>query len=1426
LTDTDPPDLAPALVRRLEEACDRFEASWHSGGRPRLDDFLTAERDDLYPVLLRELVSLDAYYRRRAGEQPCPADYQERFPEFDTAWLSDSLAGAGPTTPSSAKTIAVDSDPTDGGAAEFRPHTFGDYELQSEIARGGMGVVYRARQMSLDRTVALKMIASAKLATAAEVRRFQTEAAAAAGLDHPHIVPIYEVGEHEGRHYFSMKLIEGGSLAQAIAAGPAEPAAAARASPRKAAELLLKVAGAVHHAHQHGLLHRDLKPANVLLDTDKQPHVTDFGLAKRLEVDSRLTQSGALVGTPSYMAPEQAISARNLTTAADIYSLGAILYEVLTGRPPFQAASVLQTLEQVRHREPVPPRQLQPKVPRDLETICLKCLQKVPGQRYASAEALAGDLEHFLRGEPISTRPVGMPERLARWVKRHPTQALLLAASVLIVVLGVGGLLVYQQLQIEQAHKEVRADYVRREVHEALDAGERVRRELHQVLGNPRKVHELLSNPAKWQADVKGARAAVDRAQKLAAADPESLGADLAARLRELELLVAADESDYRLAKKLDDLRLEAAVMSETNYQPSTAMPKYVQALADAGFDLRPGKQVNVVERLERSPLRYVLVATLDEWAFYVADRKLRTTLLAAARRVDPDPWRDRVRQPEVWRDRKQLEKLARQVKVDQQSPQILIVLASYLRFAKGDARPLLQAALAQYPGDFWLNLQMGNDIPRWAERVEYFRAAVAIRPNSAVAHGNLAGALRYKRDFSAAHTHALRAIQLDPKMVSGHNQLGATLLQQDDLPAAIAAFQKAHQLNPNNADTLNGLGMALRFLGDLPGAIAHGQRAVAVAPRSADAHIQLALSLSASGDRAGAIREYKKALEIDPENSQSHNKVSIILRRQGDLDGAWRHATRAVALDSQGASPRVTLGNVLASKKDLAGAIREFTRAIDLDPNHAQGHYDLANALKRTSDFKGAVKHYNRALQLKPRYALAHSGLGLALYVQGDLAGAFQHYTKALELDPNLPKTHCNLGILLKGQRDLDGAIKHLTRAAELEPRNADHHINLAIAWNERDAAAAARHYTAALKCAPGNFKARWNLGMTLQAQGKFTEALRELQRARELGAGKPGPESSNAKWIRRCEDLIKLDKKLTALLAGQAPAPGSATEQLELADLCWRYKKYHAAAAGFYAKALAAAPQPLSDKMVSHRYQAACSAALAAAGQGRDAANLEPAAKAKLRGYALSWIRAELEQMAGQLPAAKEKADSGQGLGGLQEEAAPRSTSKAARAALHVLDRLARWQTDTDLVAVRDEKALARLPREEQQAWHKLWADVRALSRRTESLFLTTTKAGSLTDQQFKQGFKVPLTAGKLHVLELRSHPFGASLRLEDGDGKKLAEDNGAAGRNVRIVFTPQLDGKYRLVVTIFQAQGPRAYLLRLRKFTGSAAPASQGP
>jgi hypothetical protein len=403
------------LPRLVEDLRAHQARRWRAGERVPAEAFLKASpqlgesAEDALVLIWGEVL-----LRLERGEVPQVAEYQARFPhhadalaiQFDLQGHLDRTTDAPTQLPSPATAPAGASLPEMPG-----------YEILGELGRGGMGVVYKARQTRLNRVVALKMILAGELASAAEVQRFRTEAEAAAHLDHPHIVPIYEVGEHHGQPYFSMKLVEGTCLSEHLPRLTREPRAAVR--------LVAAVARAIHHAHQRGIIHRDLKPANIMVDGQGEPLVTDFGLAKRVVSpggeprESGLTQTGSILGTPSYMAPEQARQPKALTTAVDIYSVGAILYELLTGRPPFQAETPLETVLQVLEKDPAPPRSLKPEIDRDLELICLKCLAKDPQQRYGSAEGLADDLDHWLAGEPLSVRPPAFASLLRIWLRQN-----------------------------------------------------------------------------------------------------------------------------------------------------------------------------------------------------------------------------------------------------------------------------------------------------------------------------------------------------------------------------------------------------------------------------------------------------------------------------------------------------------------------------------------------------------------------------------------------------------------------------------------------------------------------------------------------------------------------------------------------------------------------------------------------------------------------------------------------------------------------------------------------------------------------------------------------------------------------------------------------------------------------------------------------
>jgi serine/threonine-protein kinase len=597
-----------------------------------------------------ELIFGEFLLRRRRGEAPQVSEYQIRFPQH-ADWLAKQVAlhealhsgseGQSPTSADEQTPLPVAAAPSPSGW----PQVAG-YEILAEVGRGGMGVVYRARQTALDRLVALKVVLAGDHASDEGLVRFHREAQAVARLQHPGIVQIYEIGASGGLPFLALEYIAGGSLSQRLAGTPLPG--------REAAQLVAALADAVHHAHERGIVHRDLKPANVLLAGDGSPpspalpvvpttkvpsqaapgpsrlagltpKISDFGLAKRLDAPAGLTQSGAIVGTPSYMAPEQAHGrSKDVRPAADVYALGAVLYEALTGRPPFKAAQAVDTLLQVISDEPVPPRRLQPKVPRDLDTICLKCLQKLPARRYPSALALAEDLRRFLGGKPIQARPTPAWERARKWAGRHPAWAGLIAVVAAgFVALAVGGaILAGTVVQLQRSQAQARANLA-----SAADASWRLGDELAAMVSYSKSKGDRNLVKAQSAAADEAFKSAADLYRQLAWESPDEnafavgLGRTYAA---------AGQNLHYNAERPADALpRLDEAIpILEKAHQREPANA-FVQKLLGRAHAARADVLVRL-ERREESLVNRDRSIELNEDPFRRSERLFRAMTLAA----------------------------------------------------------------------------------------------------------------------------------------------------------------------------------------------------------------------------------------------------------------------------------------------------------------------------------------------------------------------------------------------------------------------------------------------------------------------------------------------------------------------------------------------------------------------------------------------------------------------------------------------------------------------------------------------------------------------------------------------------------------------------------------------------------------------------
>jgi serine/threonine-protein kinase len=1315
-------------------------------------------------------------------------------------------------------------------AAAGPPLRAGRFALGPELARGGMGMVYRARDDSLGRDVAVKVLHERYLVDSLVSQRFLDEARITAQLQHPAIPPVIEVGRlADERPYLAMKLIQGRTLEELLhkRSGPA-------AGRGRFLAVFQQVCQAVGYAHSRRIVHRDLKPANVMVGAFGEVQVMDWGLAKvlpqggvadeakasrereRPEDVSVIrtarsggtgggtdTEAGSLLGTPAYMSPEQANGdVANLDRRADVFGLGAMLCEILTGQPPYRGRSAEEVRRKAANGDLNDAQARLDDCGADADLIALTqaCLAAEAIDRPPDAQAVAEALTAYQGGVQDRLRRVELAEAAARAKAAEEAKrrrlTLALAATVLLALTLGGGAWLWRK-----AERDARKAQLTRDVNTALNQALALRA-------------RAKAKPAGQAMLLARAREQAQRAQALVENGPAD--AALKAQVALLQAELDQEEKDRQLIAALDEARLAQAEAKPGQYRFASerAVPRFQKALGAYGLAVGEGEPGAVAARIRRcpAPVREAIVAALDEWLDLAANRELRLRephrawLRAVAAAAEPDTrWARQFRAALMLKGkakrRTALKELARTADVTKLSPRALTRLASRLWKvgAGASAVALLRRAHRQHPADFWINqglawmLHYGKQ-PELAEAVRYYTVAVAVRPDSPGAHINLGLALVDQGRLGEAIARYRQAIALHPKYAPAHVGLGLALRAKGLLDEAIACHRKAIALDPRDALARRNLGVLLKDKGRLDEAIACHRKAIALDPKDARAHYNLGVALADKGRLGEAIDSYRKALALDPKDAQAHNNLGNALKAKGRLGKAIACYRQALALDPKDAQAHNNLGNALEVKGRLDEAIACYQKAIALDPKDARAHYNLGFALKAKGRLGEAIACYRQAIALDPKDARAHNNLGIALHTKGRLDKAIACYRKALALDPKNTKAHSNLGaaLLAKGRLDeaiasfrkalalvpksavahnnlgvalhakgrldeaiacfrqalalnpkyakaqsylgnalkakgrLDEAIVCYRQALALDPKDAQAHYNLglalhtkgrldeaivcyrqALALDPKDAKAhnnlgVALHtkgrlgeaiacFRQALALDPGNAEAYCSLGIALQRQGRFAAALTALKRGHRLGRKRPGWSYPSALWVRQCRRLVELDGKLAAVLAGKAH-PESPAQRLDFALLCVQ-KKQHAAAARFFAEAFQLQPKLAEDLARGYRYNAACAAALAAAGRGKDAGKLDDQERAWLRQQALSWLRANLAAWGQHLA-----------TGGL-----------AARAA--VQKQMRHWQKDADLGGIRDQAALAKLPAEERKAFAQLWADVAALLKKAEA-------------------------------------------------------------------------------------------------------------
>jgi tetratricopeptide (TPR) repeat protein len=1282
-------DDSYAAALDLEHAYDRFEAAWRAGGRPRVEDFLAGVPAEGRSALVRELVLLDRDHRRLAGESPAADEYRARFPEAGDGWWAGVFAA--PTGDPSTATHAADTGlfPAGCGPAAAPGVVVGGYELVEELARGGMGEVYRARDRSLDRDVAVKLLQDRYPPDSPAARRFAVEAHITAQLQHPGIPAVHQIGTlPDGRPFLAMKLVRGRTLDELLKGRP-DPSA----DRGRFLAIFEQVCQAVGYAHAHQVLHRDLKPSNVMVGAFGEVQVMDWGLAKLVDparpeparppaaeetwttriVPTRdadsATEAGSLLGTPAYMPPEQAAGAvGQVGPRADVFGLGALLCVVLTGKPPYTGDPEAVRLQAVQGRLAAAYERLDACVAEpDLVSLCKRCLAADPADRPQDAGEVAAAVAALRAAAEDRARRAELDRaraevRAAEQRKRRRVHLALLGA-VMLLAAGGGAFAWWRDRQAtaRETERRVAAARDRAAAALALDQAEA-------ALGK--------DNPVYGEID-----AALTQAERrLAGGGPD----DLQDRLAELT-------KARRMLDRLDAIDVQRWSVSRDNYLAlgwASAQAAYPAAFRDHGLDVAAEPPDVVADKVRRSPIAARLTAALDDWLEVGGP----AALLAVAGRLDPDPGRAALRRALTVSGATVAGTAGDQAGIAGRvagldggavPPAFAAFVGGHERTPEAEAVRLLRSAQAAHPDYFALAVRATLRSPRADDKIAYYRIALALRPANVVCHTHLGIALADKGDLGGAVAEFREAIRLDPGFVLAHHNLGIALYARKDPDGAIAACREAIRLDPKYAPPHNNLGNALRAKKDVDGATAAYREAIRLDPKSAKAHYNLGTALKDKGEVGGAIPELREAIRLDPGFVLAHYNLGIALHDKKDLVGAIAAYREAIRLDPKYAQAHNNLGNALSDKGEVDGAIAAYREAIRLDSKLAPAHYNLGNALSDKGEVDGAIAAYREAIRLDPKYAKAHNNLGIALYAKKDPDGAISEFREAIRLDPTLAPAHYNLGNALRAKKDVDGAIAAYREAIRLDPKYAQAHNNLGsvLCDDKKDVDGAISEFREAIRLDPKLAPAHHNLGNALRARGEVDEAIAAYREAIRLD-----PKYAKAHYNLGSALLVKgeADGAIAAYTESVRLRNNHLPSYTNLSRLLSRRGEPRAALE-VLRQGARVNPNWLADPATGFRYDSARYACLAAAGQGKDAPL--PDERPALRTQALDWLTADLEAWRGRLAADPAK----------------------NRAAVH--RRIADWLTDADLASVREPAELEKLPLDERVSWVKLWTAVRDL-------------------------------------------------------------------------------------------------------------------